>query len=450
MTRVLLALVASLLASLVLLAPADSRSLAGGCVHWAAPTGDDGGVGSQASPYATVGKLFASLKPGQTGCLAPGAVFTAHEVVDGSGEPGKPITVMSTPNEQGAVLQGGVEFAQSAHDARLEHVAVRGAGSGGFVVLRGLRNQLRDSNVSGASGSGACVLLDHANHVLVDHNDIEGCGGVVDSISVGAQITNNVIRNNPGDGVSLAPDAQLGTVSRNLIQGNGGGVFFGGDAKTASNGNKVTHNMITATSGYSVHASYDSGAPVGNGNVVSANCLWKGGQGNVSGMVPGGGGFRTAGNVIAAPADKRCLHYLPAVSASTASTPAAPASAKLASPTGIPLSAIAAITGSQVKFLQLVAHGVVPGSSVAFSCVHACKGSETLTASSGATAKSRAFVGKSVPEGAVIEVRATKPGYVGVWRDFVVKPDVAAGIVFRVHGSGCLHGSAKVTCPPGK
>ena len=40
----------------------------------------------------------------------------------------------------------------------------------------------------------------------------------------------------------------------------------------------------------------------------------------------------------------------------------------------------------------------------------------------------------------MLEVRASKPGYVGVWRDFVVKPDVAAGIVFRSHGSGCLQG----------
>ena len=240
MSRAFLAVPAVLLASLVLLAPADSRSLAGGCVHWAAPTGDDGGVGSQASPYATVDHLFQSLKPGQTGCLAPGAVFTQHVVVTASGLPGKPITVMSTPNQQGAVLQGGIEFAPGAHDAHLAHVAVRttsGAGLAGLVVLRGLRNQLLDSNVSGAgsgSGSGACVLLDHANHARIDHDEIESCSqpGILDSISVSAQITNNVIRNNAGDGISLSPDAQLSTVSNNLIQGNGGGVFFGGNAKS--------------------------------------------------------------------------------------------------------------------------------------------------------------------------------------------------------------------------
>ncbi len=457
MSRAFLAVPAVLLASLVLLAPADSRSLAGGCVHWAAPTGDDGGVGSQASPYATVDHLFQSLKPGQTGCLAPGAVFTQHVVVTASGLPGKPITVMSTPNQQGAVLQGGIEFAPGAHDAHLAHVAVRttsGAGLAGLVVLRGLRNQLLDSNVSGAgsgSGSGACVLLDHANHARIDHDEIDSCSqpGILDSISVSAQITNNVIRYNAGDGISLSPDAQLSTVSNNLIQGNGGGVFFGGNAKSASNDNKVTHNMIASSSGYSVHASYDAGAPVGQRNVVSANCLWKGGQGNVSGLLPGGGGFKTVGNVIAAPADKRCVHNLPAVSGSTSSKPAAPASSKLASPTGIPLSATAAITGNQVKFIALAAHGIVSGSAVDFICVRACKISETVRAILG-VAKSQAFVGKTVPEGAVLEVRASKPGYVGVWRDFLVKPDVAAGVVFRSHGSGCLRGSAKVACPPSK
>jgi hypothetical protein len=371
--------------------------------------------------------------------------------VTASGAPGHPITVMSTPNLQGGVLQGGIEFAPSAHDVHLAPVAVRGPSDGqlpGLVVLRGLRNELLDSNVSGAGG-GACVLLDHANHGLVDHNDIESCGGVVDSVSVGARITNNVIRNNTSsDGITLAPDAQLGTVSRNLIQGNGGGVFFGGNAKSASNQNKVADNMITASSGFGIHASYDAGAPVGHGNVVTGNCLWKSGQGNVSGLTSGG--FRTANNVIAAPADKRCLHTLPAVSASTASTPKAPASAKLASPTGIPLSAIAAITGNQVKFINLVAHGIVPGSAVGFSCVRACRISETVVASSAGTAKSRAFVGKTVLEGAIIEVRASKPGYVGVWRDFLVKPDIAAGVVFRSHGTGCLRGSAKVKCPPSK
>jgi hypothetical protein len=49
-------------------------------------------------------------------------------------------------------------------------------------------------------------------------------------------------------------------------------------------------------------------------------------------------------------------------------------------------------------------------------------------------------------KGNVVEVRATKPGYVGFVAQFVVDPAVPTG-AFRLTSTGCLRGTTKVRCP---
>ena len=91
----------------------------------------------------------------------------------------------------------------------------------------------------------------------------------------GARISGNVIFGNAGgDGIALSPNAQVSVASGNLIVDNLGGIYFGGDAKTASRGNRVEQNVITRSRRFDVHSAYSSGAPIGSRNLVQRNCLW--------------------------------------------------------------------------------------------------------------------------------------------------------------------------------
>ena len=455
---------ATLAAALTFVAGAAPRSQGTGCAHWAAPTGSDAGAGSESQPFATVAHLLQVLKPGQHGCLAPGAVFDEHVVVSASGARGAPIVLMSTPNSQGAVLQGGIEFAPASHDVTIEHVAVRTTSTAqlsALVVLRGLRNELIDSNVQGAAAapaSEACIILDHANYALIYHDAIEQCGqlpnaqgyvpGILDSVSSEARILNNVIQSNPSDGIALAPDAQVTLVTRNAIVHNGGGIFFGGGPAFASSNNVVTHNVIASSSTFNVHASYANGAPTGKRNVVSHNCIWQGGQGNVTGMLSGNRGFTTLGNISAPPTAKACKLDLPTGRAAAPSpSPASPSATRLISPHVINLTASVAITGNQVKLFSLTVRGLVGGAAATVACVRGCRLIDQLHIASSGSASSKAFANQTVPIGTVIDVTVTKSGYMGIWERFVVQPNAAKDLVFRIQASGCLRGAAKVTCP---
>jgi Right handed beta helix region len=450
--------------ALTVVASADPRTQGAGCARWASPTGNDTAVGSESEPFATIAHLLQTLRPGQRGCLAPGAVFDEHVVVDASGAKGAPITLMSTPNSQGAVLQGGIEFAPASHDVTIEHVAVRTTSTAqlpALVVLRGLRNELLDSDVQGAAAppaNEACVLLDHANSALISHDTIEQCGhlpdsqgyvpGILDSVSSEARIVNNVIQDSPSDAVSLAPDAQVTLVSRNVIIHNGGGVFFGGGASYASSDNTVTQNVIAFSSTYNVHASYTAGAPVGSRNVVSHNCIWQGAQGNVVGMLSGKRAFTTLGNISAPPNAKACRSDFPTKAPAPSAAPSTSVSTtRLVGPHGIDLTANVSIAGGQVKLFNLTAEGLVGAATATIVCVSGCHLTDTLHTTSAGTASSKVFANQTMPVGTVIDVTVTKSGYLGAWGRFVVQPNPAKGLVFHIRASGCLRGNTKVACP---
>jgi hypothetical protein len=279
------------------------------CSGWASPSGADTNPGTRTRPYRTIQRLATSLRPGEAGCLEPGTVFPEHVVVEAAGARRAPIVIRSGPGRR-AVLAAGLELTQSTRYVRIENLAIRprlGTPSEqATVVLRGFEVALVRSDVTGdeLDVPRACILVDHAGHPVIERNVIHDCGnfdgnqlyaaGIRVGISVNARISDNNIFGSPGDAVALAPNAQRSFVSRNLFVDNGSGVYFGGSPSFVSRDNRVTRNVIVLSRRYAVHGSYSKGDPVGTGNLVFENCLWR--VALVSGV-----GFREARSRIADP-----------------------------------------------------------------------------------------------------------------------------------------------------
>ncbi|HET7051560.1 MAG TPA: hypothetical protein VFI54_25045, partial [Solirubrobacteraceae bacterium] len=97
------------------------------CDLIASPSGSDSsGDGSLGSPFASVGKLDRSLRPGQTGCLQAGSYGStgSHIELDNDGSPAGQITITSFPGET-AVVQGWVDVEGSY--TTLSHLSIDGS-----------------------------------------------------------------------------------------------------------------------------------------------------------------------------------------------------------------------------------------------------------------------------------------------------------------------------------
>jgi hypothetical protein len=262
------------------------------CSGWASPTGSDSNPGTRSRPYRTVARLATSLRPGQAGCLEPATIFPEHVVIEATGAGRAPIMIRTGPGPR-AVLSAGLQLTEGARYVRVENVAIRARKDTGSehatVILRGFEIALVNSEISGGGDDvnvpRSCVLIDHAGHPLLERNAIHHCGrrgidelyaaGIRVGTSVNARIADNVIFANPGDAVALAPNAQRAVVSRNLIVDNASGVYFGGSGMLVSRDNRVTRNVIVLSRRYAVHGSYREGNPIGSGNIVFENCLWR-------------------------------------------------------------------------------------------------------------------------------------------------------------------------------
>jgi hypothetical protein len=93
-----------------------------------------------------------------------------------------------------------------------------------------------------------------------------------------ATVTDNLIYANADRGVQFYPEANHSYVKRNVIDGNGTGVRFGGASDAASSDNVVEHNLITNSKKVNVSSSYAAGNPVGDRNVARSNCIHGAGQ----------------------------------------------------------------------------------------------------------------------------------------------------------------------------
>lgn len=288
------------------------------CHRFAAPSGSDAAAGTTRRPFRTVRRLLAALRPGDTGCLAPGR-FTEDVTIRRGGLPGRPITLTSGPRGR-ATIAGIVYVADSANDVVLSNLKLDGQNTrwraspkvnGDRVVLRG--NEITNGNTA------ICVILGpaferygRARSAVVERNRIHHCGrlpetghdhGIYVEGADDARIVGNFIHDNADYGIHLYPDAQRTTIVRNVIDRNGGGIIFAGedadgeyDREYASSNNVVRNNVISNSRTKYLIESY-WGGPVGHGNLAIRNCLWGGARGAVSSQV----GFVARENVVARP-----------------------------------------------------------------------------------------------------------------------------------------------------
>ncbi len=147
---------------------------------------------------------------------------------------------------------------------------------------------------------------------MIEGNRIHHCGvmpaknhdhGIYVEEAFNTQILDNVIYDNADRGVQLYPDSQGTVIKGNIIDSNGEGVIFSGDFGHASSDNTVENNVITNSNvRNNVESWYPSGNPVGQGNVVTNNCIEGGVRASGDGgLDTSGGGFHAANNLDASP-----------------------------------------------------------------------------------------------------------------------------------------------------
>lgn len=131
--------------------------------HFVSPSGRDTNAGTLASPWQTIGKVNATLQPGDTATFLDGAYSGVIEPKT-SGQKGAPVTYRAQ-NRLGAILTGG----QSANGRRLcvdlkerTHIVVEGfhllPDSGGWMRLEGTKHcVVRTCRMENATRSGSPV-----------------------------------------------------------------------------------------------------------------------------------------------------------------------------------------------------------------------------------------------------------------------------------------------------
>jgi Right handed beta helix region len=297
-------------ALLVLVAVTAAREDAGDaeCDRYAAPAGRDAWPGSSRRPYRTVQKLVGALRPGEIGCLR--GSFREDVTIRSAG-----ITLASDPDHGRATVRGRLFVADTANGVTVRGLLLDGrtAEASGeeqlpSPTISGDRARFVDNEVTNAN-SGICFVLgsedDTARATVIERNRIHHCGrlppmnhdhGIYVALARDTVIRDNVIHANADRGVQLYPDADRTVVEHNVIDGNGTGVLFSGDAGGASSANVVRNNLITnSTVRYDVTAYWEQ--VVGMANVVEHNCLWGGKLGEVEDIE----GFSLRGNVVADP-----------------------------------------------------------------------------------------------------------------------------------------------------
>ncbi len=306
------------------------------CDRFASTSGNDAAAGSAAAPFRTAQKLLDSLSAGQTGCLASGS-YDEDVRVNHGGAQGAPIRLTSAPGERATVV-GRLYVPAGSNDVVLADLNLNGANAGDLPspTVNADRVTLSGDDITNGH-TAICLAIGSvdwgtAHDVVVDGNRIHDCGrlpygstnhdhGIYLESARRVVITNNYIYDNADRGIQLYPDAQGTTISNNVIDGNGEGVFFAGDSGLASSDNVATRNVISDSRvRYNVESWWPSGNPVGTGNVASSNCLWNGSLGNVGDQV----GFTATANSVANPlfADRGAKNFaVPAGSACASYVP---------------------------------------------------------------------------------------------------------------------------------
>jgi parallel beta helix pectate lyase-like protein len=289
-----------------LTAAATSGPARAACDKVASLRGSNADRGTAAHPYATVGKLANSLRPGQTGCLRTG-VYRGRIKVRKGGRSGAPTTIRSAPGQR-ATVRGRLWVANSANHVVFRQLFLNGRNgarlpsptvNGNDVVFRNNDITTRNTTICFVLGSDE---YGRALRTVIERNQIHDCGalpptnhhhGIYVEASDGVRITGNWIYDNADRGVQLFPDAQRTYVARNVIDGNGEGIVF---ARESAH-NVVERNVISnSVIRYNVE-DYDLS---GGGNVARRNCLWSPSFGG-NGLVSPGIGVDVSDNLVIDP-----------------------------------------------------------------------------------------------------------------------------------------------------
>jgi hypothetical protein len=275
------------------------------CDRFAAPGGSDRARGGATTPWRTLRRLVAGLRPGQRGCLRAGTYRDSRDIAFGRSR----VTLSSAPGERARIV-GRLWIQRQAAHVTVEDLDLDGRNPRGYPspTVNGDDAQFLRLDVTDER-SGVCFLIGspdygRADRTLIRWSRIHGCGvlpavnrqhGIYVAYAVGTRILDDVIYDNADRGVQLYPDAQRTEVRGNVIDGNGEGVIFSGDGRTASSGTVVEGNAITgAKIRADVESWYPSGARLGRDNVVEGNCV----GGGSPAIDASAGGFTAVGNAV--------------------------------------------------------------------------------------------------------------------------------------------------------
>jgi hypothetical protein len=264
----------ALAATLAFLAPGVAGAAQPGALHCAlSVTSTTGGVQQLVDP----------LRPGQTGCLGPG-VHTGDVVIRQGGSAAAPITLRSVP-PRSATIRGQLRIADGANFVRVADLVLAGTNvlDKPSPLVNG-DDALFSGNDVTNPGDSCFVLGDKvwgvAERTVIARNRIHNCGvqgtnrdhGVYVRQALDTVVKDNVIERNPDRGVQLFPNADRTVVRGNLIDRNGEGVIFSGDAVDTSDDNLVAGNIITRSRlRWDVESYWYRGR--GHGNVLRGNCI---------------------------------------------------------------------------------------------------------------------------------------------------------------------------------
>ncbi len=289
------------------------------CDRIAAVRGADSAAGSRARPFRTARRLVRSLKPGQTGCFRKGEYSFSQLILS------TPRITLTSVGPHRAALRGDLKVNPQGKRTVIKGLRLNGAGGRNEigpriyahgVVLR--RNRITNRH------TGICVLVGPyysgaaPRNVVIARNHIHDCGalpstnrahGIYLSGSRNAVIRRNFIYGNADRGIQQYPNAQGSLIVGNVIDRNGDGINFGGNASGAcSNDNLVMGNVI-ANSKIGWNAYSGAEGPTCHGNVLRQNCVF---GSNADRRFNRNGGVQTpsrnftaAGNRVARPRYRR-------------------------------------------------------------------------------------------------------------------------------------------------
>ena len=303
-------------AAAFLLALPGSAAAATSCAKVASPGGSDSAAGTLRAPVRSVQRLVDLLAPGQTGCLRGGSYTGDDEIrID------TPRVSLTSYAEERATVTGRLWVSSNGDGVQVTDLNLVGASSSTLpsptitaddVVFA--RNDVTTNHTA------ICFIVGeptygHARRTLIEGNRIHNCGvmpaanhdhGIYVEEATDTVIRGNWIYDNADRGIQFYPNADRTKVVGNVIDGNGQGIIFGGNAHNSADGNVVERNVISNSNiRFNVESYYDPGNAIGTGNRVRQNCIygatgWYAGPDN-SGIQDPQQGFVAADNMIEAP-----------------------------------------------------------------------------------------------------------------------------------------------------